>query len=116
MTYITAFPSLLVAALVDTAWVAVFRAKPVGKFSVLVKARRVAVLVQQRRFHHLAQGGALEMREGKNKRSVQFSEPNGMEYRVSEAMLCCRSFSSAMASPTVWRGTRIQWNGSPLLS
>lgn len=86
MTYITALLSLVVAVIVDTAWVAVFRAKPVGKFNVLRKGEALfqfssttgdfSIFPKERR---------LEVREGKSKRIVQFSELKGMEYRVNES-------------------------------
>jgi hypothetical protein len=86
MTVVSSLLALLVAILVDTAWVALFRAKPVGKFKVV---RRGESLFQFESttgtFSVFPKERRLEVKDGNGKRVVKFSELKGMEYRVNES-------------------------------
>ena len=85
MTYLSAFLSLLVAALVDTAWVALFRSKPVGKFQVIREGEALFQFTSTTgTFSIFPKERRLEVREGNTRRSVSFSDLKGMEYRVNE--------------------------------
>jgi hypothetical protein len=82
-------PSLLItialAILVDTAWVALFRARPVGKFKVLRDTADTFSFLSNRGTFSVSQRSqTLNYALGKSRGSVKFSDIKGVEYRVSE--------------------------------
>jgi hypothetical protein len=74
-----------VAVLIDTAWVAVFRARPVGKFQVVRDtADTFSFLSNHGTFTSSQRTQTLSYVLGKQRGALKFSEVKGIEYRVNE--------------------------------
>ena len=85
MNYASALLALAAAIVIDTAWVALFRAQPVGKFHV---NRRGTALFQFTttlgNCTIYPKAGRLEFNGSKGKLTVAFADIKGLEYRVNE--------------------------------
>ncbi len=93
MTYFSALLSLLFAALADTAWVALFRAKPVGKFQVIRQGEALFQFTSTTgTFSVFPKERRLEMKDGNRKRSVNFSDLKGLEYRANQSYALLQEF------------------------
>ena len=77
--------AVALAILVDTAWVALFRARPVGRFKVLRDAGGVFTFTSNAGTFSADQASqTLSYVNRRQRGSVTFSEIKGLEYRVNE--------------------------------
>ncbi len=84
MTYISALLSIAVAIVIDTAWVAVFRARPVGKFKVTRRGEAVfQFLTTVGQFTIYSKEERFDFKDGKTQASLPFAHIKGLEYRVN---------------------------------
>jgi hypothetical protein len=76
---------VVVAVALDTFWVALFRARPVGKFRVLCDTTStLAVTSKTGNFIVDKSAGVLKFACGKRRGTLRLSEIKGLEYRVNE--------------------------------